>query len=790
MKRFLTNTFNSRATGVAIFALAVCLMTGLPVTAQQDPFGDNPFESPDPMDERARTEEDAFDFGRAELPSDLGTSPAPDSAARPEDASLEDPLVFILNERPPKSPGEVGRFLKWMSQLEHWSQVGKLLEQVADSNWDLGMKAEVAQATGAATLRRLRSIEVPLSEGQRKAVSELLRSPSELASTANVIDQRIDQLGDENPAVRRTAQLRLQDGGSQAMLQLTERLLQEDPKIEPAMLAGTLVEFGQQGIDILREASFLADPEKRQRILFALAEVPGNHFSLELASALVGSATETSLSTGLAERLSRRFGKLPEAEAVHQHVAKALDNSLMEYRLARDNSARAVSGRLDSELLTDTIWLPSPTGESMKAHPTTREMVALARLSQVAWMLGQLSNADRSDVLKAGAVGLQRLHHFGLKGIEHEEGTLLYSFPQPQLSDPQYWIGVFQQATEWEMHGAAVMAIQMMTERIEKGELTAPIEFLSSTLTDPRPPVRYAAFEAIAQVDPRSDYSGSERALSTALEMLRLGAGPQALLVGSNLDLVRAAQGLVSQQTNVESITVTSGRETLRSLTVSHPADLVVIVDRVQDMSLFELLQRIKNSQGGSMIPIAVLVPELSPYEQQWIDKTPGAITGILSEQSDEMGIQLQRLIDSMDVLPLTRQQRSRYAEIAEEFISRIAQDRATYAFYPFDQWKASLVSLPSSASALAQSQVLAGLNSPAGQQRLIQLVAASGAAEQERQIAARGFERSVEKFGLLLDRKDIQMAYDLYNRLGPNDASIAKVMGSVLDVIESSMRP
>ena len=149
----------------------------------------------------------------------------------------------------------------------------------------------------------------------------------------------------------------------------------------------------------------------------------------------------------------------------------------------------------------------------------------------------------------------------------------------------------------------------------------------------------------------------------------------------------------------------------------------------------------------------------------------------------------VQQLMTSMDVLPMTRQDRQKYSELGEKFIARIAENPGTYSYYAFDEWKDALLNLPGSASIHAQSQVLAGFGSTDGQRRLVQLVSAAGVSEHERMVAAKGFEKSINKFGLLLNDKDIQSAYDLYNRLGPNDANIAKVMGRVLDTIEAAMK-
>ena len=42
---------------------------------------------------------------------------------------------------------------------------------------------------------------------------------------------------------------------------------------------------------------------------------------------------------------------------------------------------------------------------------------------------------------------------------------------------------------------------------------------------------------------------------------------------------------------------------------------MIIIVDRVHDLSLFELLQRLRKTQGGGALPIAVMTDQLYPRD-------------------------------------------------------------------------------------------------------------------------------------------------------------------------------
>jgi len=748
--------------------------------AQEDPFGvSDPFGDGSPSDaDMSRGDETDFGFDepRSVTPAAPRSSAGSGSSSDPLDRNI-DPLILILRENPPITPKEFGRALNWMTSLGHWSEAAGLLDQVAAKNWSLPRQVELARSAGASTWIRLRRENTQLSPIQLELVNQLFQAPANLARDRSSVDQWIAQLGHADAEKRRMAQLRLQDGGSTAIERLTEHLLRGDGKVPDVMLVGTIVEFGQLGIEAIRAACSLSDATVTSRILLAIAELSSNHFPMELAVALHSQRYSQDVKDKLAERLKGRKFRLPNRSATASHVLNAFNNSLQDYQ----------DRRTSSDQLLDIAWSTDEDGARVVQQELKRDLKSLEQLYQIAQQRAILAASQPEDLVALGAVGFQRAYQKDPQLQNPKlDGAVLANLPPESLNRPEFWIGVFRQADSWEMHGSCVRSLHLLTQSALAGKFSPPMDFLSELLIDPRPIIRYMAMEAVAELDPRVDYEGSERALATAVEMLQLNNGAATLVIGANSELCMTADAIIQQITGGEVAIVTSGREALQALTVPNPTDLIVVADRVHDMSLFELLQRLRKTQNGASLPIAVMTDQLYAYEQQYLQQTPGVFGQVLSKDPEAMRNVVQQMLDSLDTQPISDEQRQQFRQSADAFLAKISEDRATYAFYPFDTWHDSLMRLPSNTTSAARTQVLASLSSHQSQMRLVQLVVASGATQAERTMAARAFEKSIRRFGNLLTAQDVQTVYDLYNRLGPKDPVIAEVMTYVLDVIEA----
>lgn len=768
---------------------AICLVLLLNACAfGQNPFGDgggpfgtgdNPFEgnSAGGQSGSAGAGDDFGVFGQPNSPM----APAGLGAVANAEVEDPDPVVRLLRASPPKSETEMAEGLTWMTRIKRWDEVGRLLDQIASEKWSLTRRSALARAAGPSIWLRIRSDESELTDTQRKLVSEILSSPSKLARNPQWIDQWIAKLGSKIPGERRLAQLRLQDGSMLSVERLVTRLMDGDEKVPPIMLAGTVCEFGDLGLDALKTACLVNDPQQAGRVCLALAELSGSDFNAVLGAGLVGGLLTPQVQSELAETLSSKYENLPNVENVARFLEGKFEDQLAHYQAARNRNSD----------LMNQMWTLAPDRRSIRLVEGTSAQVELERLAQLGVLRMRVSR-DPVDWVDCGTVRLQRAYQMDPQIPSGEIGaSLLADLPTEAAEDDaldlphdQYWQAVFERAGDLQMHGAALRALQRLAQ--EPNLPQTSLDFLSDRLRDARPAIRYTALEALAKIDPKVTYRGAETAVGIALEMTRLAPGPNALVIGLQSELRQVAQQQLQTVTGADVKSVNSARGALLVLDGEDPVELICIVDRLADQSIFEFLQRVRKSKKGHSLPIAVLTDQLYSHERKLINATPGVVVSVLSRNTEQMKRVVDQMHAQLDTNPMTPADRTHFMEVAGGFLARIAGDRDQYAFYPVGDWREHLVSAHGGLSATTRPRLLSGLGSPASQRELVELAAIPGADSQAIFEAANAFGSSVKRFGMQLSRADVESCYDLYNRIGPQDAEVAKSLGFVLDVIEA----
>ena len=322
------------------------------------------------------------------------------------------------------------------------------------------------------------------------------------------------------------------------------------------------------------------------------------------------------------------------------HLQKNFDEALAEYQFQRGTPS-----------VVDTFgWRPTADGHSIQFVQAPQTSHALERLAQLAVHRAQLGNGTRQDRIESAAALLQRAYQANPTLIAVElESQLLAPMDTELASDAAYWQQLVEQADEWQMHGASLRAIQGLAEHAKAGEFMAPMDFLSRKLGDPRPIIRYAALQAVAEIDPQLRFAGADKAVETALEMTSLGMGPHTLVIGLKPEMRQAASQLLVGQMDSPVTEANSGQSALQALNGLLPIELIILVDRVSDMSIYELLQRLRKTKHGQSLPIAVLTDELYQHERRLMGEMSGVVSSVLSYDGAHMDRIVNRMLDTLD---------------------------------------------------------------------------------------------------------------------------------------------
>ncbi|MCA9159164.1 MAG: hypothetical protein KDA72_12605, partial [Planctomycetales bacterium] len=653
----------------------------------QDPFGDsatgdNPFGAPDPGAEPASP----FGvFGQPAQPEATAATASSGGTDLPE--SDPDPIIRLLRESPPQTPAEMADGLTWVVRMKRWDEVRRLLDAISAKKWSLAQLADLADAGGDALWFRLLGDEAALSDEQRKLLHSIATAKVTQARDPVWLDGWIEKLTHPQPGERRLAQLRLRAGGTAAITRLMERLLGSDmatdSKVGWGMLAGTIAEFGDEGAEALRAACLVADPQRAAHVYYGIAEIPGQEFSAEVGAGLASTVLTSEQRSALAEIVSRRYSKIPTPEAIEQFLAARFATQLADYQQSRTPSAA---------LVEEVIWRPTADGTTVAPAKGSEEERKLEGLARLAAHRLNLTLATTDDLVDCTAVALQRAYRVQpmLQPAENQH-QVLGKLDHAVATDANYWIRVFDRASDLQMHGGAVRAIQKLSQAAA-GHYLIPLDFLTRLLGDSRPVVRYLALQQIAASNPQQSFGGAEKALQVALEMARLAGGPHALVIGRSSDLRQAAQQQLEQQAAARVTTADSARRALLALDGDLPVELVLVVDRVSDESIYELLQRLRGAERSRALPIAVMTDELYQHERRLISELPGVVASQLSRDPNHMRDVVDQMTRRLDTEPFSVEDRHNFAEIAGAFLTKIASDHDRYAFYHLSDWHSQLV--------------------------------------------------------------------------------------------------
>ena len=354
-----------------LLTLATVLMISGQAPAQPpaggDPFGagvGDPFATPG--DTQAPAGDMAGDASAASTAAGAATGPVGEDDPNP--------LVRMLQVNPPKAPAEYAETLEWMIRIGRWDEVSRYIALLQKSNWNQNQLAELSIAGGADLWFKLRDTKSELTDAQREFIRMVAGLPAKLARDPQWLDGWILRLAAKAPAERREAQLRLMRGGRAAIERLCVHLMAGHPRVAGGLLANALIDFAPDGVEALRAACMTHDAAARGRVFLAIAHSSASDFGAEMGAALQDEALPQATRQAISDALVKKYGKLPELEAVRDYTANKFKTQLDQYQLMRTRPAR----------VPGIVWRVSSDGKSVKAVEAPVPDHALEALAQLA----------------------------------------------------------------------------------------------------------------------------------------------------------------------------------------------------------------------------------------------------------------------------------------------------------------------------------------------------------------------------------------------------------------------
>jgi hypothetical protein len=344
-------------------------------------------------------------------------------------------------------------------------------------------------------------------------------------------------------------------------------------------------------------------------------------------------------------------------------------------------------------------------------------------------------------------------------------------------------------AVEHDYTGAAIGALEVLAEVGNAALLESPDgrpRQVARALQHPDRCVRFAAAMAIMRWDPQLPYPGASF-LPETLSYFARTAGGRRVLVGH--PRISQAQTLVAMLNGLgfEAEACEASRGVFRAAVASPDVDLLLLSDALDGPPVEELVQQLRRDARTANLPVGVMAREHNLSRlRRFTDLEPLTETFPRPHTMETLALEVRRLLDLSSGEVASAAQRLHRAEIALDYLARLAAEPQRYRAYDVLAHEEALIqALYQPALSQSAAAVLGQLGSPEAQRALVTVSSQNTRDIASRRAAAEAFGVAVQRRGLLLSRPEILLQYDRYNQSATLDRDTQIVLGSVLDSIE-----
>jgi len=139
-------------------------------------------------------QDDPFDASPATPPPAAQTTGKAAGAAAPKESNV---VVLSIRDSKLTTPQQYGQAFVWLARIQRFDEIGRYLEQIKASNWDLAKKAQLLEHTDSALWLHLVN-RAELTADQKLIARDVLDAAYQQARTPQQLDQWIAHLSSES----------------------------------------------------------------------------------------------------------------------------------------------------------------------------------------------------------------------------------------------------------------------------------------------------------------------------------------------------------------------------------------------------------------------------------------------------------------------------------------------------------------------------------------------------------------------------------------------------------------
>ncbi len=384
------------------------------------------------------------------------------------------------------------------------------------------------------------------------------------------------------------------------------------------------------------------------------------------------------------------------------------------------------------------------------------------------------------------ALALQNAIRVGPDAFPAQDPTGAY--PQALAAGPAVLSQVLRLALREGLHDLAAAAVMTLGHVADRDAMVvdAPAHPLVEALAAPDRRVRFAAAQALVELDPLQPFAGSDRVVPVLGQFLAAGdEHPEAVVIDGDVARGNAVAGVL-QALGYDTSTAASGPQGFRRAARSAAVELVFVMPRVLEGPWLgrDLLANLRADAATAGIPIFLYGPlKLEDQTAEMRRTLPRVAFVPTPADPDALKPVLERELARMGVRPFSPAERQRDAAQAAALLATISARAGS----PFRAGIAALE--PELAAALrrpplaaAVSATLADVPRQDAQRGLADLVLDPSRPAAQRIRSAADLARSIQRFGpLVAADQERSLADELDAATDPAlKAALAEVVGAL----------
>ena len=350
---------------------------------------------------------------------------------------------------------------------------------------------------------------------------------------------------------------------------------------------------------------------------------------------------------------------------------------------------------------------------------------------------------------------------------------------------------LLRQALKMELYPAATACCEILKSFGDDSvlyQLSGNYPPLTHAILSGERSVQFAALDTIIRLDPKRAFAGASHAVTLAV-FLASGTGQPTALIGHHRLEVAQTYAATVASSGLDGDATMTGKELFDLATTDSDIEVILISDTITSPSFATLIQQLRADWRTREIPVALLYSDDYRGNRVRIRLQKTGVTVIpFTAEPTLIASSVDRMVDQVTPFRQDRAERMRQANVAIDWLAKIASNRRDYRFLELNSHEETIRQLiyqPGFSDNV--SDILASLATPDSQRQLVNYASEISLPLGNRQHAAGAFKQAVNRTGVLLSKDEILLQYDRYNASEKLPKETQQVLGSILDIIEGT---